>query len=168
MKCIKCNQDTGAAWKTLCRTCWKKQTPDEIRAYRQRKLDKKIAGLKKKADKLDILGKEKTAGLEAYRGDIAFFTQPNINSSKGRSFQRYREKLYSKFYDSVQLQIEADKIKDKAEWLEKSGARVKGDAERKRQAEREEMDTVVKVGDIVHSYLYDMVEIVKINKKRIQ
>ena len=31
------------------------------------------------------------------RGDIAFFTQPNINSSAGRAFTRRRERMYASF-----------------------------------------------------------------------
>jgi hypothetical protein len=32
--------------------------------------------------------------LNRFSGDIAFFTQPNINSSAGRAFTNYRKKLY--------------------------------------------------------------------------
>jgi hypothetical protein len=50
--CTKCGSDTGAEWKTLCRSCWNKRTPDEIRAYTQAKLDKKAARIRKKAERL--------------------------------------------------------------------------------------------------------------------
>jgi hypothetical protein len=87
--CEKCGADTGAKWKTLCRNCWNRQTPDEIRAHRQAKLDRKISRMRARADRLDTLGDQKKAGLEAFHGDIAFFTQPNINTSGGRSFTKY-------------------------------------------------------------------------------
>lgn len=35
--------------------------------------------------------------LNDRRSDIAFITQPNINSSAGRAFTRYREKLYARY-----------------------------------------------------------------------
>lgn len=165
MKCIQCNQETGAAWKTLCRSCWKKQTPDEIRAYRQKKLDKKVARLKAKADKLNALGDQKKAAMEAYHGDIAFFTQPNINSSSGRAFTRQRERIYSRFDAGMRLQIEADELKKKAEWLEKQGVAVKGDAERERQAKRDANDKIIFVGSRVSYPGGDEGEVIKVNKK---
>jgi NMD protein affecting ribosome stability and mRNA decay len=50
--CVKCGTETGAVWKKLCPTCWKNRTPDEIRVYRQAKLDKKVARLRAKAERL--------------------------------------------------------------------------------------------------------------------
>src|SRR4051795_8829251 len=91
--CTKCGAETGADWKTLCPRCWKSRTPEEVRTYRQVKLDKRLARMRAKADKLDKSGTEKMAGLDAHRGDIAFFTQPNTNNAKGRAFKRYRERL---------------------------------------------------------------------------
>ena len=35
--------------------------------------------------------------LNDMRGDIAFFTQPNINSSSGRAFTNYRNKLFDRY-----------------------------------------------------------------------
>lgn len=35
--------------------------------------------------------------INARRGDIAFFTQPNINTSSGRTFTRQREKMFAAF-----------------------------------------------------------------------
>lgn len=37
------------------------------------------------------------AELNRHRGDTAFFTQPNINSSSGRAFARYRGKLFERY-----------------------------------------------------------------------
>ena len=35
--------------------------------------------------------------MNDHHGDIAFFTQPNINSGAGRAFQRYRDRVYASF-----------------------------------------------------------------------
>lgn len=35
--------------------------------------------------------------MNDHHGDIAFFTQPYINSGAGRAFQRYRERVYASF-----------------------------------------------------------------------
>jgi len=37
------------------------------------------------------------SGLNSMHGDIAFFTQPNINSSAGRAFTNHRERLYARY-----------------------------------------------------------------------
>ena len=37
------------------------------------------------------------APLTSMHGDIAFFTQPNINSAAGRTFTNYRERLYARY-----------------------------------------------------------------------
>lgn len=163
--CTKCGTDTGATWKTLCRLCWKKQSPDEIRAYRQAKLERKVARLNKWADSKEKQADSLTSEFRSYHGDISFFTQPNINTSSGRAFTRRRERIYAKFDSGMRLSIEADKMREKAQWLQNTGAVVKGDAERKRQAKREAADAAVNIGDIAHHFLYDDVEILKKNKK---
>lgn len=163
--CKKCNTVTDAEWKTLCRKCWRSQTPEEIRAYRQAKLDRKIARLRKGATSRDAQATTKQSEFIENSKDWAYVTQPNINTSKGRQFSRYRERVLNKYDAGIRLQIEADDKREYADYLEKTGAVVKGDAERKRQALREEIDALVHVGDIVHSYHYQAVEILKKNKK---
>jgi hypothetical protein len=168
MKCTKndCNVETGADWKTLCLSHYRNRSVEEIREARQKKLDRKIARMKGKAEKLDQIGESEKATFNSYHGDITFFTQPNINTSRGRAFKRYREKVLSRYDKGMELQKEADELRGKAEWLEKQGAVVKGDAERKRQAKREEMDKIVSVGARVFYRIFDCEGIVaKVNKK---
>lgn len=40
-------------------------------------------------------GKDLQAPIDRMHGDIAFFTQPNINTSAGRAFSRRREKMFA-------------------------------------------------------------------------
>ena len=42
-------------------------------------------------------GEQLQKPINARRGDIAFFTQPNINTSSGRTFTRQREKMFAAF-----------------------------------------------------------------------
>lgn len=163
--CSKCGQETGASWKTLCRICWKNQDPEEIRAYRQAKLDRKIARMEKRAGRMNQEADQKMSAFNQFHGDISFFTQPNINSSAGRSFTRFRERVYSKYDAGMKLQSEAEDLKEKAEYLRKTGAVVKGDAERKRQAKREIADQLFKVGDRVYDPIGGNGEIIKVNTK---
>lgn len=164
-KCTKCQADTGADWKTLCRSCWKNQTPEEIRTYRQAKIDRKVARLRKGADKRDEVATGKQAAFKENSKDWAYVTQPNINTTGGRAFSRQREKVLDRYDAGIRLQIEADDMREKAEYLERTGAVVKGDAERKRQAEREERDKVYSVGSTVDDWVFGQGVITRVNKK---
>lgn len=50
---------------------------------------------KKRAERL-------TAPINSMHGDIAFFTQPNINSSAGRAFKNRRERMFQQFENGMQ------------------------------------------------------------------
>lgn len=167
MKCTKndCNKETGADWKTLCFSHYRNRSVEEIREARQKKLDRKIARMRNKADRLDKDAENKQAEFNSYHGDIAFFTQPNINTSSGRAFTKYREKVLNRHDKGIELQIEADDLRKEADWLEKQGAVVKGDAERKRQAKREAKDKIISVGSRVYDSGVGEGEVIKINKK---
>jgi hypothetical protein len=162
MKCIKCNQETGADWKTLCYSCYKNRSTEEVREARQKKLDRKIQRLRSKAERLKKIAEEKQAELNRYRGDIAFITQP---ASKSSAFGRRRQKIHGRYDAGIKLLAEASDLRKKADWLEKQGAIVKGDAERKRQALREELDKVISVGTSVNDYIFGAGEVMRVNKK---
>ena len=49
------------------------------------------------------------------KGDTAYFTQPNINSSSGRSFSRQREKAFNKFKRGLQEYKQSKYFEKKAE-----------------------------------------------------
>jgi len=53
--------------------------------------------------------------LEGFRGDISFHTQPNINSSGGRAFTRYREKLYARYRRGFEEYRKSDYFLEKAQ-----------------------------------------------------
>lgn len=48
------------------------------------------------------------------RGDIAFFTQPNINTSGGRAFTRRREKIFERYEKGFDEYRKSEYFKDKA------------------------------------------------------
>lgn len=50
-----------------------------------------------KAEKATKEGEKLQAPINGMHGDIAFFTQPNINTSAGRAFTRKREKMWASF-----------------------------------------------------------------------
>jgi hypothetical protein len=160
--CTKCGNDTGASRKTLCQTCWEKRTPEEVRAHRQAKLDKKVARMRSKAERLEKEADSKLSVMDQYRGDIAFLTQP---AAPGSTFGRQRAKIYARYDKGLELSTEAAKLKEEADWKEKRGVSLKGDAEAKRQLEREKRDKVFTVGSKVYDWIFGDGEIVKVNRK---
>lgn len=50
-----------------------------------------------RAERAAQKGKSLQAPIDRMRGDIAFFTQPNINSAGGRAFTRRREKMFAAY-----------------------------------------------------------------------
>lgn len=52
--------------------------------------------------------------LNHFHGDIAFFTQPNINSSSGRTFTNYRNKVFARYQKGLDEYRKSDYFKDKA------------------------------------------------------
>ncbi|MCP1109686.1 DUF3560 domain-containing protein [Ohessyouella blattaphilus] len=52
--------------------------------------------------------------LESMRGDISFFTQPNINSSAGRAFTNYRERLYNRYHKGFEEYRKSEYFIDRA------------------------------------------------------
>lgn len=53
--------------------------------------------------------------IEDRRGDIAFFTQPNIDSSAGRAFARRREKMFAAFDRGMEEYRKSEHYRQRAE-----------------------------------------------------
>jgi hypothetical protein len=53
--------------------------------------------------------------LNSMHGDISFFTQPNINSSAGRAFTNYRNRLYARYKSGFEEYRKSAYFKDRAE-----------------------------------------------------
>jgi predicted GNAT superfamily acetyltransferase len=130
---------------------------EEIRRYRTIKAEVKADRLLAKADRLDAEAERRAAPLEAMRGDTAFFTQP------GRI--AYRDRIFQSYDKSGELAKEAKETRERAEGIMKDKTRVAGDAERRRQAEREALDSVLGKGSRVHDFCFGDGEIVSVHKK---
>lgn len=126
---------------------------EEIRAERQAKADRKAARLRKWADSAQEKG-------DAIRGsittDMQFWTQPGMLKTK----RRLRDRLDR----GTRLEMHAEELREKANRVQAS-VRVAGDAERKRQAKREVLDTVIQVGSMVQDFAFGVGEVVRVNKK---
>ncbi len=161
-ECKKCSNvlvvDTQAMYEKsmgcFCLGCEPKDM-EEIRYYRQIKADRKAEKYNEWADKRE---KKAEAQLNSYpeiRSDIAFNTQPGHIP-----FRECMNRADNKAYESIG---KAKEMRAKAESL--NHVRVKGDATKRQQAERDKNDARFKVGDHVKSWIVGACTILKINKK---
>lgn len=66
------------------------------------------------AENAEKRGETLQAELNSHRGDIAFFTQPNINSSAGRAFTNYRDRLYQRYEKGMEEYRKSEYFKNRA------------------------------------------------------
>ena len=62
--------------------------------------------------------------IEDRRGDIAFFTQPNIDSSAGRAFARRREKMFAAFDRGMEEYRKSEHYRERAEIARRTAGRA--------------------------------------------
>jgi hypothetical protein len=65
--------------------------------------------------------------MNSFRGDIAFFTQPNINSSGGRAFKSYREKVYDRYHRGFEEYRKSGYFKDRAQTARETASQAQYD-----------------------------------------
>lgn len=135
-----------------------------IRAARQEAADRKAARLEgwaasaeKKADALKVAN-------EPY-SSWEFITEPiKIGHHSESRHRRLRERISQRMDKEMELRNRAAELRRRAASL-RSGVRVAGDAEHRRQLEREANDTLFRVGSKVRDLIFGPAEIVKVNKK---
>lgn len=67
------------------------------------------------AENAEKRGEQLQKPLQSMHGDIAFFTQPNINSSAGRAFTNYRDRLYARYDKGFEEYRKSSYFKDRAD-----------------------------------------------------
>lgn len=77
------------------------------------------------ADNAAARGKALQAPIESMHGDIAFFTQPNINSSAGRAFTNKRNRMFAAWEKGFDEFKKSDYFKDRAETARQTAADCK-------------------------------------------
>lgn len=98
----------------------KKDDVGNIKSFEDQMKDK-AAKAEKRAERYEEYalnaehrGKELQSPLNNMSGDIAFFTQPNINSSAGRAFTNYRERIFRSYEEGMDEFRKSEYYKDKA------------------------------------------------------
>lgn len=164
-------------WATECRRCGKPievgaeamyeksmglfcvgcepKTVEEIREYRTAKATAKAERLEGWAEKREEKASAQLNSYPEIRHDWAFITQPGripLRERMNRADDRACESL------SV-----AHRLRSRAAGI--MNVRVAGDAERRRQAEREDLDTIISKGSRVYDFAYGKGEVVQVCKK---
>ncbi len=123
--------------------CEPKDT-EEIRHFRKIKADAKADKILQRVDRLTTEAKLKLKSCEPFTSDIAFNTQPGHIP--------FRAKIIKREEKALKMLTEAESLESKAEAMR--NVRVAGDAERKREEQRRQMDLMVHIGTKVYSPLY--------------
>lgn len=143
------------------------ETIEQLRERAQEVADEKADRLLERAAKKRQKAEELKEPINSKHGDIAFFTQPNINSSAGRAFTRQRERMYDKLHKGFELENEAEELERRAESLR--NVQIQGDAKRRKDAEREKIMERLEVGMEVTSHFFQgPLKVVKKNKKTVR
>lgn len=77
-----------------------------------------------KADAEEKRGEALQAPINRVHGDIAFFTQPNINTTAGRAFTRQREKMLDAFRKGFDAFNKFDYYRQRAQAAQRTAERV--------------------------------------------
>jgi len=138
----------------FCVGCEPKEV-EEIREYRQEKADRKAARYDEWAGKREQKANAQLNSYPEIRHDWAFITQP------GRiPFRERMNRSDAAAFESLNI---AGNMRGKAERLRH--VVVAGDAERKRQAYRDKMDSLIQKGSRVSDFVFGDGEVIQICKK---
>ena len=78
-----------------------------------------------RADKATAHGQSLQAPINRMHGDIAFFTQPNINTSAGRAFTRQRNRMWASWERGIEEFRKSDYYRERAEAARATASQTK-------------------------------------------
>ena len=140
-------------------------TGERLRQIRQEKRDRYAERLRDRADAADRRANEAHNKISQGERDFLALAEP---IKIGHHSERRHRKLIERYGNAMDKACtearEAEKLRSKADWIDAAPARVKGDAQRRRDAEIEIARDVFSKGDYVDT-LYGPAIIEKINQK---
>lgn len=120
---------TYAAEKLAERLGFDKPEKEGDRLTFAEKVEREADRAEARADRMDARADraEKTAEalqkpMNDHHGDIAFFTQPNINTSAGRAFTHYRNRVYEQFDRGIEEYRKSEYYRQRAETARETAA----------------------------------------------
>jgi hypothetical protein len=109
----------------------------EMQDRKVEKAEARAERMEEHAENAEKRGQQMQAEMNSYHGDIAFFTQPNINSSAGRAFTNRRQRIldrYAKGFDEYR----------KSEYFRGRAETARETAEMGKMKDRVYLDTRIK------------------------
>lgn len=97
----------------------------EQQERRADKAEARAARMDAKADRATDRAKSLQAPINKMHGDIAFFTQPNINTSAGRAFTRQRDRMWAAYDRGIEEFRKSDYYRDRAEAARATASQTK-------------------------------------------
>lgn len=138
-------------------------SPDELRDYRQARIDRRAARLLTQADAADRRADEARNRIKPHERDFLSLHEP---VKRGHHSQRRHENLIARanksFEDAGRESHNAAQLRRRAENLQ--GARVAGDAERERQEARAAARDAIEIGDHVKCIIMGAGIVSKVHK----
>jgi len=131
--------------------------PEKIRKFRTIKAEYRASRKIGKAERLEREAASRVKPYERLRGDYAFITQPGHIPERARMI-----KAEDKAFEMLR---EAKEARQQAEGIMCYKTRVAGDAERKRQALRDQLDSIIHKGARVRDAVFGFGEVVGVFKK---
>ncbi len=138
----------------FCPGCEPKDV-EEIRSYRQEKADRKAERYEEWAHKREVKAEASLNSHPSIRHDWAFITQPGHIPFRARMIEADK-----RAFESLEV---AEGMRRKAESLR--SVRVAGDAERRRQRERDLMDKLIEKGDQVSDCVFGIGQVIGVYSK---
>jgi Domain of unknown function (DUF3560) len=138
---------------------------EDLRAYRQQKLTRKITLWRDQAARLDKQAESIDARLKPY-DDYAFWTEPvKIGHHSEHRHRNLRRRLQDLMDKKARMSLDARDLRERADRLERQGATVQGDAAKRRQQQREVREQAgVSIGSRIQSPFYGHGTVMKVNK----
>ncbi len=136
---------------------------EEIRTYRQEKADRKADRIDEWADKAEARGNALCNESRDMASVIPMGQPILVGHHSEKRDRRYRERIGNKMDRSIEESKKAERHRDRAAGLRH--VVVKGDAERKRQAYRDEMDKRITKGSRVQDACFGTGTVVGVYKK---
>jgi hypothetical protein len=78
------------------------------------KAEHRVERMEQHAENAEKRAEGLQAEMNSYHGDIAFFTQPNINSNRGRAFTNYRNRVYTRYERGMEEYRKSEYYKERA------------------------------------------------------
>ncbi|ASY64466.1 hypothetical protein SJ05684_c30420 [Sinorhizobium sojae CCBAU 05684] len=136
---------------------------ERLREIRQARKDRYRERLLKQAEAADKRAHKAHGRIGDHERDFLRLGEPvKIGHHSERRHRALIDRFNKAFETEMTERTEANKLRQKAKWLEP--ARVKGDAERQREEERQARSNI-EVGDTVKSCLYGVGIVTKVNTK---